>query len=63
LEGAPTGIIYFLDEVFVSFSARLGHATNNLSELMALKLILHLAQEKGISNIYIYGTLFSPSTG
>lgn len=37
------------------FPTNIVNETRNFCELMALKLTLHLAQEKGISHLYIYG--------
>jgi len=48
-------IIFMLDEHSFSFSAGLGHATNNFNEFMALKLTLQLDLEKGITNMNVYG--------
>ena len=33
----------------------LGNRTNNFVELLAMKLLLHLAKEKGINTLQIFG--------
>jgi ribonuclease HI len=41
--------------LIVSFKVGIGQETNNFYELMALKLILQLAQEHGVQQIKIFG--------
>jgi ribonuclease HI len=59
-QGSPTrggvgGIIYLVEYSTFSFTASLSEATNNFSEFLALKLLVLLAKEKGISQPNIYG--------
>jgi hypothetical protein len=49
------GILHISQIHSFSFSAGLGEATNNFSELMALYLLLLLALEKNINHLNIYG--------
>jgi hypothetical protein len=38
---------------YISLKVGVGHGTNNYSELLALKLVLMLAQEYGVKKIQI----------
>jgi ribonuclease HI len=53
--GGAGGILLLSENTSISFFACLGEATNNMSELMALNLLLLLAKEKNISHLNIYG--------
>jgi len=53
--GGAGGILHLANTHSIDFSAGLGSATNNFSELVALKLLLQLAWEKYISQPHIYG--------
>lgn len=39
----------------LKFTAELGNGTNNFSELMALKLVLALGLEHGVSHLQVFG--------
>jgi ribonuclease HI len=49
------GILHISTKHSISFKAGVGQETNNYCELMALKLVLMLAQEFGVSHIQIFG--------
>jgi ribonuclease HI len=49
------GILYLSSSHYVSFKARIEHQSNNLCELIALKLFLQLTQEHNISQLQIFG--------
>jgi ribonuclease HI len=49
------GILHLFNTHSIPFKVELGRDTNNFCELMALKLVLMLAQENEISQIQIYG--------
>jgi ribonuclease HI len=53
--GGAGGILHVSQSHSFSFSAGLGEATNNFSELMALYLLLLLALENNITHLNIYG--------
>jgi hypothetical protein len=54
-KGGVGGILYLSSNHCISFKAGIGQESNNYYELMALKLILQLAQEHGVSQIQIFG--------
>jgi ribonuclease HI len=53
--GGARGILHISENHHIAFSAGLGEATNNYSELMALYLILLLALENNIRHLNIFG--------
>jgi ribonuclease HI len=48
------GILHFRESHILKFKAGLGRGTNNYVELMALKLILCLASERGVQKIQFF---------
>jgi ribonuclease HI len=54
-KGGSGGILYLSSNHSIYFKAGIGQETNNYCELMALKLVLRLAQEFGVSQIQIFG--------
>jgi ribonuclease HI len=59
-QGTPTkggagGIIHLDEDSTISFATSLGEASNNFIEFMAIKLLILLAKERGISHLNIYG--------
>lgn len=55
--GGDGGIMFLSDSHFYKFQAGLGRATNNTAELMALKLVLMLAAQKGVQKFQIWDVL------
>lgn len=53
--GGDGGIMFLSDSHFYKFQAGLGRATNNTAELMALKLVLMLAAQKGVQKFQMMG--------
>eukprot|EP01018_Ginkgo_biloba_P039380 Gb_12932 [translate_table: standard] len=49
------GVLYIDEGLSFKFRAGLGFGTNNFAKLMALKLILLLANEKGFSRLQVFG--------
>jgi len=55
LKGGVGGVLYLTRNHTVSFKADNGQSLNNQSELTALKLVLLLAIEKGITRLQVLG--------
>jgi hypothetical protein len=53
--GGAGGILHLSMFHSISFKDGVGQASNNLCELMALKLVLMLAWEHGVTHIQIFG--------
>jgi ribonuclease HI len=53
--GAIRGILHLDESSSISFASHLGSATNNYNKFMAVKLLITLAIEKGITHLNIYG--------
>lgn len=49
------GCIYLTEQHYFLLRAGLGPGTNNFAEIMALKLLLLFAAEKGISTLQVFG--------
>lgn len=49
------GSLHLGDGLFLNFQTGLGPGTNNLAELMALRMILLLAIEKGVNRLQVFG--------
>jgi ribonuclease HI len=49
------GCLYINDQHFFLLRAGLGAGTNNFSELLALKLLLLFAVEKGCNTLQVFG--------
>lgn len=49
------GIVFISDSHVVKLKAGLGRGSNNFAELMALKLSLILAAERGVSRLQVFG--------
>jgi ribonuclease HI len=54
-KGGSRGILYLSSNHNISFKVGIGQETNNFCELMALKLVLKLAQEFGVTQLQIFG--------
>jgi ribonuclease HI len=52
------GVLHLLSTYFLKIKWGLGQGSNNCVELMALKLLLSFAGEKGIMNLQIFGDSF-----
>jgi ribonuclease HI len=52
--GGAGGILYLSQNYSTKLKYRIGNESNNFYELMALKLVLKLAQELGVSHLQIY---------
>jgi len=48
-------ILFFANHHSIKFKPRLREGSNNYAKLMALKLVLLLANEKGINNLKVFG--------
>ena len=54
-KGGSGGILYLSSDHSIPFKAGMGQDTNNFYEMMALKLVLKLAQEFGVTQLQIFG--------
>lgn len=53
--GGTGGVLYISNSQSLRFKAGTGQGSNNFSELMALKLLLTLALECGLSHLQVFG--------
>jgi len=49
------GLIFINDDRWTKFKAAIGQRSNNMAELMALKLTLIIATQKGIQKFHVFG--------
>jgi ribonuclease HI len=52
-KGGSRGILYLYSDHNISFKEKIGQETNKFCEMMALKLVLKLAQEFGVTQLQI----------
>jgi hypothetical protein len=55
--GGERGVLHLFVAQSISFKARVGKETNHLSEMLALKLVLMLSQEHGVTHMQIFEDL------
>lgn len=54
IKGGAGGILYLSSNHSISFKAGIGQETNNFCQMMALKLVLRLAKEFGVTHFQIF---------